>query len=220
MSRTNRPRRQQLADAPIPRTSSLNIPCRTSNTRFRAGPVSGSWARDAVNADANIVLVGFMGTGKTTVGRVLAGRTGRPLLDMDAEIEARAGKAVSDIFRDDGEPAFRRMERDLVRDLAARSGLLISSGGGIVLDPLNIADFSRTGLVACLLADAETILRRVESETHRPLIQVADRRARVTELLDRRRPLYEAIPFRIDTSHLEPAAIADRILTEFRRVTA
>jgi len=100
----------------------------------------------------NIILVGFMGTGKTVTGRVLAEQTGLELVDMDSIIEARAGKAISEIFAADGEAAFRAMERELVQELAQRDGLIISTGGGIVLNPDNISDFEKTGLVVCLKA--------------------------------------------------------------------
>jgi shikimate kinase len=173
-------------------------------------------ARPPVKADANIVLVGFMGTGKSTVGRLLAARLGRPFVDMDEEIERRAGRPIPEIFAREGEPAFRRLERALVRELSARSGLVIAPGGGIVLDPANVADFARSGLVACLAAAPATILARVGQDPHRPLLQGGDPLGRIVALLDRRRDLYEAIPFRIDTDGLAPEAVAERVLARFR----
>jgi shikimate kinase len=165
-----------------------------------------------MHADRNIVLVGFMGTGKTAVGRRIAERLGRELLDMDATIETRAGKSISRIFAEDGEPHFRALEHALVRELAARRGLVISTGGGIVLDPANIAAFERTGLVVCLAASPEVILRRVAHETHRPLLQADDKHERITALLAQRAPLYAAVTHCIDTDPLSPNAVADRIL--------
>lgn len=159
----------------------------------------------------NIVLVGFMGTGKTTVGERLAQRTGMPLLDMDSLIEKRAGKSINEIFSEDGEPHFRYLERELVRELAASSGHVISSGGGIVLNPENIADFEKTGLVVCLLASAETILDRVRHDTTRPLL-AGDKEARIVHLLEIRRPLYEAITHKINTDGLDPEAITASII--------
>ena len=147
----------------------------------------------------NIVLVGFMGTGKTTVGKLISEQTGMPLLDMDALIEERAGKTINEIFAEEGEPHFRALERAMVGELAALEGKIISTGGGIVLNPDNIADFERTGLVVCLLADAETVLDRVKHDTTRPLL-AGDKAARIVELLESRKPLYEAIPHCIDTS--------------------
>ncbi|MCK4564807.1 MAG: shikimate kinase [Verrucomicrobia bacterium] len=147
----------------------------------------------------NIVLVGFMGTGKTTVGRLLSEQTGMPLVDMDALIEERAGKTINEIFAEDGEPHFRKLEREMVQELASQNSQVISTGGGIVLNPDNIADFEKTGLVVCLLADAETVLDRVRHDSTRPLL-VGDKETRITELLETRKPLYEAITHSIDTS--------------------
>lgn len=147
----------------------------------------------------NIVLVGFMGTGKTTVGRLLAEQTGMPLVDMDTLIEERAGKTINEIFAEEGEPHFRSLERDIASELAARDGQIISTGGGIVLNPDNIADFEKTGLVICLLADATSVLERVRHDTSRPLL-VGDKEAKIIELLEARKPLYEAITHSIDTS--------------------
>jgi len=160
----------------------------------------------------NIVLVGFMGTGKSSAGKIAAERLGMEFIDMDDEIVRREGCSIPDIFRDRGEPAFRDLERALVVELAGQTGKVISTGGGIVLNPDNISDFHRTGLVICLLARPETILRRVEKDTNRPLLQGADRLARITELLEKRRALYEAIPCRIETEGHRPADTAEAII--------
>ncbi len=157
------------------------------------------------------MLVGFMGTGKSSVGRLLAGRLGMTFTDMDAVIEARQGKPISRIFAEDGEPAFRRLERDLVRELSARAGLVIACGGGIVLNPDNLADYSATGLVVCLSAAPETVLARVAHETHRPLLAEGDKLQKIRDLLARRQPLYDAIPRQVRTDGLSVEAIADRI---------
>ncbi len=150
-------------------------------------------------AKRNIVLVGFMGTGKTTVGRLLAEQTGMPLVDMDALIEERAGKTINEIFAAEGEPYFRQLEREMVQELANREGQIVSTGGGIVLNPDNIADFEKTGLVICLLANAETVLERIRHDASRPLL-AGDKATKITELLKTRKPLYEAIAHKIDTN--------------------
>ncbi|MEA2069103.1 MAG: shikimate kinase [Verrucomicrobiota bacterium] len=147
----------------------------------------------------NIVLVGFMGTGKTTVGKLLAEKTGMPLLDMDSLIEKRAGKTINEIFAEDGEPHFRTMERALAKELSTGNSQIISTGGGIVLDPENITDFEKTGLVVCLLADAKTVLDRVKHDSTRPLL-ADDKETKILQILETRKPIYEAIPHRIDTS--------------------
>ncbi len=160
----------------------------------------------------NIVLVGFMGTGKSSAGRILAERLGMNFIDMDDEIVRREGVTIPEIFRDRGEPAFRALERALVIELAAQSGYVVSTGGGIVLNPDNLRDFARTGRVFCLHATPEAILKRVEHDTNRPLLQGGDKLARISELLAKRQPLYDAIPDRIDTDGHQPADTAAAIL--------
>jgi len=140
-----------------------------------------------------------MGTGKTTVGKMIAEKTGMPLLDMDSLIVERAGKSINEIFAEDGEPHFRVLERELVQELAAQEGQIISTGGGIVLNPENIADFEKNGLVVCLLANSETVLDRVRHDSARPLL-AGDKEAKIVELLESRKPLYEAIAHKIDTN--------------------
>ncbi len=159
----------------------------------------------------NIVLVGFMGTGKTTVGELLSEKTGMPLLDMDSLIVEQAGKSINDIFAQDGETHFRRLERGMVQALADTHGHVISTGGGIVLNPDNIADYEKSGLVVCLLASPETILDRVRHDTSRPLLE-GDKENKIIQLLESRKPLYEAVAHRIDTDGLTPEEIAERII--------
>lgn len=161
---------------------------------------------------SNIVLVGFMGTGKSAVGKLLAERLAFWFLDMDELIEARAGKPITRIFAEEGEPRFRAMERELVRELAQQRGLVVATGGGIVLNPDNLRDFSRSGLVVCLSAAPEEILRRVGNSTHRPLLNQPDPAAAIRNLLAKRQALYDAIPFQIDTTGLSAAEVADLIL--------
>jgi shikimate kinase len=160
----------------------------------------------------NIVLVGFMGSGKTTVGQLIAEQTGMPLLDMDALIVERAGKSINEIFADDGEPYFRTLENELAKELSETEGNIISTGGGIVLNPENIEYLERTGLVVCLLADSETVLDRVKHDSARPLL-AGDKQQAILELLAARKPLYEAIAHKIDTSgRPSPAPTAQEII--------
>ncbi len=160
----------------------------------------------------NIVLVGFMGTGKTTIGQLLAEQTGMPLVDMDALIEQRVEKPITDIFAQDGEPYFRTLEREMVQELAAQNGQIISTGGGIVLNPDNIADYEKTGLVVCLLATPTEVLGRVQHDDTRPLL-AGDKQKKIIQLLETRKPLYEAITHKIDTNSTNPEVIATHIIT-------
>ena len=161
----------------------------------------------------NIVLVGFMGTGKTTVGKLLASRLGMKFVDMDEILEQRAGKTVSRIFAEDGEDHFRKMERNLVKELSKRRGLVIAAGGGIVLNGENIRDYAGSGLVVCLSASPETILKRVSTESHRPLLEQGPKADRIKDLLASRRKLYAAIPCQVATDALTPEQVVVKVLS-------
>ena len=167
----------------------------------------------------NIVLCGFMGTGKSTVGRMLARQLHLTFVDMDAVIEARAGKPIARIFAEEGEPHFRALERALAQELAAQPRLVVATGGGIVLNPDNLRNFGRTGLVVCLSASPEVIYARTAHAQHRPLIEQDDKFKRIVELLAQRRALYAAIPHQIDTTTLTPQEIAAQVLTLWQRAT-
>ncbi len=162
----------------------------------------------------NLVLVGFMGSGKTATGKILAARLGRAFVDMDGVIEEREGRGIPRIFAESGEPYFRSLERALVRELAARQNLVIAPGGGIVLNPENIRDFSAAGRVVCLRASPEWILKRVGNDTNRPLLQTDDKLGRIRELLAKRQPLYDAIPLQVETDGKTPEEVAGVILGE------
>ena len=131
----------------------------------------------------NIILTGFMGTGKTAVGREVAARTGRPFVDLDDLIEQRAGKSIPEIFAQDGEPAFRALEAAICGEMAAPAGLVIATGGGAVVNPANREALAAGGTVICLEADLETILQRVGRGDDRPMLAGPDRVARIRELL-------------------------------------
>ena len=140
----------------------------------------------------NIVLTGFMGTGKTTVGRLLAEQLGYEFVDTDRVIEQRHG-TIADVFRSQGEEGFRRIERELAAELADRVKLVISTGGRMMLDPQNVASLSRNGRVFCLVATPDEIFDRVTndpSRIERPLLSVPDPRQRIVELLAERSPDY------------------------------
>jgi shikimate kinase/3-dehydroquinate synthase len=160
----------------------------------------------------NVVVTGFMGTGKTRVGREVARRLGRPFVDMDAEIEARAGKPIPRIFAGDGEAAFRRMEAALCEELSAREGLVIATGGGALVNPISRERMMESGTVVCLTCAPEEILRRVGSNAGRPLLDVTDSRAEIERLLEARREPYAAIPWQIDTTGLSVEEVADQVI--------
>jgi shikimate kinase len=140
----------------------------------------------------NLYLVGFMATGKTTVGRLLAQRLGMTFLDSDAEIERRAGKTIGQVFDQDGETVFRRMEREFIAGGHPPQGCVVGCGGGLIMQEGMVEELRRRGVVICLTARAETILRRTQGNTHRPLLNTDDPLARIHELLARREPVYRA----------------------------
>lgn len=138
----------------------------------------------------NIVLTGFMGTGKTTVGRALAERLGAELVDTDDIIEQRHGP-IPQIFANDGEEHFRELEREVARELSTRHGLVVSTGGRMMVDSVNAAVLGATSLVVCLTATPDTIYRRVRRGIEsRPMLAGDDPRGRIAALLAERAPAY------------------------------
>lgn len=164
-----------------------------------------------MRAKGPVFLTGFMGTGKSTVGRALARRLGKPFLDSDAEIERRERMSVPQIFAERGEAAFRRAEAEVVAGLADRDAVIALGGGTIVAD-VNYAVLHAHGPIVCLEASADEILRRVGHDARRPLLAGADREQRVRELLASRRDAYARADVQIDTTGLGVADVVARIV--------
>jgi shikimate kinase/3-dehydroquinate synthase len=165
------------------------------------------------NDKKNIVLTGFMGTGKTTVGRLLATQLGREFIDTDELIQARHGRSIPEIFLELGETAFRQMEADIVRELAEREELVISTGGRLMLDPANVAALSRKGRVFCLVATPEEIFIRLrdDKENPRPLLKVPNPGERIVELLQKRQKGYQRFPQVMTNEKLPTEVIRDLV---------
>lgn len=162
----------------------------------------------------NIIVSGFMGTGKSTVGRRLAERLGSEFVDMDARLVERFGKPIADVFADDGEPVFRAAEAELSVVLAKRSNLVIATGGGTLVDPANAKALGETGLIFRLSATPESILDRLAQATDRPLLkpgETDERRAKMEALLAARKQAYEALPNHVSTSGRTPDEVVDAI---------
>jgi 3-dehydroquinate synthase len=161
----------------------------------------------------NIVLTGFMGTGKTTVGKLLARQLDYDFVDTDVLIQERAGKSIPEIFAQMGEDAFRQMEADLARELAGRQGVVISTGGRMMLDPANAAALTRTGRVFCLVATPEEILERVsrDGDHERPLLAVADPMQRIVDLMQERQEDYGRFP-QMQTSRKSPDVVSKNLI--------
>lgn len=164
----------------------------------------------------NIVLVGFMGTGKTSTGRLLAAMLGREFVDVDSEIEKAGGMTVAEMFAR-GEAFFREWERRMIAQVSRRSNVVISTGGGAVKDPENIANLRRSGVLVCLNASPTVIIRRLANDTTRPLLNRPDRQEAVTGLLAERAPLYRQADVQIDTDVLSARDAAEAIVVWLRR---
>jgi shikimate kinase len=162
----------------------------------------------------SIALVGFMGTGKTTVGKMLARKLVKEFIELDAEIEKKAGKTISDIFRESGEEYFRQLEAETLKEIAGRKNFVIACGGGVVLKPENIFRLKQECVIVCLSAAPDVILQRVSGDRNiRPLLDVDGREKRIKELLEYRRPLYtRAADIAIDTSGIDAPGVLKKIL--------
>jgi len=162
----------------------------------------------------NIVLVGFMGTGKTAVARQLARKVGMKYISTDEIIEDKERRSINDIFKRNGEAYFRRIEKETVKKVAQLDKFVIDAGGGVVLDEENIQTLKKNGKIICLTASAEVILERTKRYRHRPLLNVADPKAKVEELLNSRAPFYAKADMSLDTTNLE----IDQVVEEIQNV--
>jgi shikimate kinase len=159
-----------------------------------------------------IVLVGLMGAGKTKIGRRLSTRLNLPFFDSDAEIEEAAGETIEEIFRHRGEAAFRDGERRVIARLLCQSTHVLATGGGAFMDPATRAIIRAMGVSVWLHADLEILLARVARRTHRPLLSGRDQRAVMTDLIERRYPIYAEADLTIDSSEGPPEATATRVI--------
>lgn len=161
----------------------------------------------ATNEDKrNVVLTGFMGTGKSTIGPILAARMGRVYYDMDTAIEHRTGLIIPRIFAERSEPFFRAIERGLCHELALQHDLVISTGGGALIDSESRRVMVESGFVVCLMASEEAIEARLRETDLRPLA------GRWKELLEQRMPIYETLPYQVDTTDHTPHEVVEEIL--------
>jgi shikimate kinase len=160
----------------------------------------------------NIVLTGFMGTGKTEVGRELSRLLGMPVVDIDREIEKSEGSTINEIFSRRGEEYFRELETRIIHRVASGNDRIISTGGGAVLREENLRALQDAGDVFCLRANPATILQRTEGDNDRPLLRCEDRKAKIAELLEQRKPFYEKAGIMIDTEGKTPLQVAKEII--------
>ena len=164
----------------------------------------------------NIALIGFMGTGKTSVGRLVAEQLHFDYLDTDEVIQSRTGRTITEIFSTDGEAAFRKMEQELVGELAARTKTVIATGGGLPMNPQNLVSLKTHALVVCLWASPEKIWERVKNQTHRPLLHDADPQKKIRELLAAREPFYRQADVLLNTELRSVREVTQKVAHQFR----
>ena len=168
----------------------------------------------------NIALIGFMGSGKTAVGEVLAGRLDKELVEMDSLIEQKAGKSIPEIFCQDGEIAFRELEIKVTKRVAGEKNQVIACGGGIVLNKINIDRLKKDSIIVYLTASPRVILKRTSDDYgERPLLKVANPAQTIQKLLRFRAPFYErAADIKINTSKLDIYSVVEQIINQVKQV--
>lgn len=168
----------------------------------------------------NVALIGFMGSGKSSVGRLAAARLDFTFVDTDALIEERAGQRIPELFASRGEAAFRELEREVIAGLAARERLVIATGGGAGANPELLAALKLHALVVWLWVSPESIWHRVRHQGHRPLLQVPNPEARIRELLAARQPVYRQADVLINADARRAHEVAEQVVKGFRVATA
>ena len=170
----------------------------------------------SIRSCRNVALIGFMGTGKTTVGSLLAQLLGFEFIDTDKIIEQRQNRRISDIFSQQGEAHFRQLEANLCTELENSQSTVIATGGGLPVNPDNLDSLRRHCLVACLWATPETIYARVRSQHHRPLLNDPDPLQRIRDLLSLRTPAYKRADIIVGVDFRSPIETARTIAASFR----
>lgn len=168
----------------------------------------------------NLALIGFMGTGKSSVGRLAAQLLHFTYLDTDQVIESRAHKSIKEIFQQDGEPAFREWEQRIVEELTRRTKTVISAGGGLPIHAGNLASLKTHALVVCLWASPETIYERVHGHSHRPLLNDPQPLAKIRELLAIREPYYRQADVLVNTERRSVREVAIQVIHQFHMAQA
>jgi len=166
----------------------------------------------------NVALIGFMGVGKTVVGKALAEKLSKEFIELDALIEQKAGKSISEIFQQDGEVAFRELEIEVTKEVSGNKNLVIACGGGLVLNKINVDRLRKESVIVYLTASPRVILKRISGNgEERPLLKVDNPSSTIQELLRFRKPFYErAADIKIDTSKLDTDAVAEQIIEKLR----
>jgi shikimate kinase len=164
-----------------------------------------------------VALIGFMGTGKTSVGHALASLLHFHMIDTDDLIENRAGKRITAIFAQDGETRFREYEKEVVQDLVTYRRTVIATGGGLVTNPANLESLKSHSLIVCLWASPETVYERVSHQTHRPLLQGGNALEKIRALLAEREQSYRGADVLVNTELRSVREVAVQVAHHFRR---
>ncbi len=166
----------------------------------------------------SIALIGFMGTGKTAVGKALAEKLGKEFVELDSLIEQKAGKTIPEIFQQGGEVRFRELEIEVTKEIAENKDAVIACGGGVVLNRINIDRLRKGCIIVYLTASPRAILKRTSGdENERPLLKADSRALTIRELLRFRKPFYErAADITIDTSKLDIDAVVEQIIEKVK----
>jgi shikimate kinase len=175
---------------------------------------------DTVNKEKamkNIILTGFMGTGKTAVGKELVRLLEMRLIDADTEIEKAEKMSINEIFKQFGEQKFREIETETIKTISRNRNVIISTGGGAVLRQENMDALRENGIIICLTATPETILQRTSNSNDRPLLRVEDPFEKIKGLLDFRKPFYEKADIVVDTEGKTPLQIAEEVIEKVRK---
>ncbi|MCR4337526.1 MAG: shikimate kinase [Candidatus Omnitrophica bacterium] len=164
----------------------------------------------------NIILIGFMGSGKTSTGKYVAQKLNRPILSSDEMIVQKEGQPIAQVFEKSGETYFRQIEKNVVKELATKSNVVIDCGGGVILDPENIVTLKKNGIIIYLITSPEFIYQRVKNRRHRPLLNVPDPQSKIRELLEQRQSLYESsADLTINTDGKTPQQVGEELLKIF-----
>jgi len=166
----------------------------------------------------NVILIGFMGTGKTSLGKLLATKLGRGFIDLDQKIEHNAGMTITEIFAAHGEEYFRNLEREAVREVTTKKNLVIATGGGTVKDPDNLRLLKSSGVIICLTTEPEEIFLRTMRRGERPVLDSSgdERLQTIKTLLAERQQFYSQADYTIDTTDWSPLQIMNDICDHFK----
>ncbi len=166
----------------------------------------------------NIVITGFMGTGKSTIGRNIAQKLDWPFVDLDSLLEERQGHTIRSIFETEGEAHFRQLETELCYETAQWSGYVIATGGGTLVNPKNFDAFGEQSLLICLECDLDDLWLRLRNARNRPMLDSQNPKARIAALLKQRQPAYDRIKYRVNTARRPLDATVSEIIALWQQI--